>query len=265
MEQEFCDKPVIIGGFYRSGTSLVRRIFDSHPNFYCGPELKFFKDFYADYLADPLAHVRYFSSARAMGLKENQLLDVFGRSFIECHELAAKKYGKRRWADKNPENILYLEQWRRLLGDNFVFIHVVRNPLDALASLNEIGFKKTVPESFDAKIALYDQYLKAAFEFQQNNHVETILLHYEDLVTEPRNTLSKLFQRLGESFEERILELFYLPERNPGLEDPKVSETRNIHVDSIDRWKCDLNQRQWQSVIEKMSSWFTTLGYSHVP
>jgi len=264
LKNKISNKPIIIGGFYRSGTSLVRRIFDSHQSFYCGPEVKFFKDFYADYLSDPLAHVRFFSSVRSMGLEEDQLFDVFGQSFVECHEFAAKKHGKRRWADKNPENVLYLEQWRRLLDDKFVFIHVVRNPLDALASLNEIGFKKAVPESFEAKIELYERYLKAAFDFQHNSPVETILLRYEDLASEPRNTLNELFQQLGESFDERIFELFYLPERNTGLEDPKVSETRNIHADSVGRWKRDLSELQWQEVIEKMSSWFTTLGYTHV-
>ncbi len=71
MKNKINDWPVIIGGFYRSGTSLVRRLFDSHPNFYCGPEVKFFKDFYADYLSDPLAHVRYFSSVRSMSFFSN--------------------------------------------------------------------------------------------------------------------------------------------------------------------------------------------------
>ena len=199
-----------------------------------------------------------------MGLEEDQLFDIFGRSFVECHELAAQKYGKKRWADKNPENVLYLEQWRRLLDDNFVFVHVVRNPLDALASLNEIGFRKAVPESLDAKIELYDQFLKAAHEFQQNSPVKTILLHYEDLVTEPRNTLNELFQQLDEPFDKRIFKLFYLPERNTGLEDPKVSKTHNIHADSIDRWKRDLTEQQQQKVIEKMNSWFAVLGYAGV-
>ncbi|MGV8838302.1 sulfotransferase, partial [Cellvibrio sp.] len=46
-------KPIIIGGFYRSGTSLVRRLLDSHSKIYCGPEVKFWPDLYADYKDGP--------------------------------------------------------------------------------------------------------------------------------------------------------------------------------------------------------------------
>jgi hypothetical protein len=46
--------PITIGGFYRSGTSLLRRILDSHSRIHCGPEVKFTRDFFGDYPHDPL-------------------------------------------------------------------------------------------------------------------------------------------------------------------------------------------------------------------
>lgn len=261
MKTSFFAAPVIIGGFYRSGTSLLRRLFDSHPNFYCGPEVKFFKDFYGDYLSDPLSHARFFSSARSMGLKEGCLLEIFGRSFIECHEEAAKKYGKKRWADKNPENVLYLKQWDLLLKKQYVFVHVVRNPQDALASLNEIGFEKALPKSFSSRIGIYDQFLTAANNFQQQESERSITIRYEDLVGQPDATMRQLFYRLGEPFHGEIFDKFHLPERNRGLEDPKISQTNQIHTKGVGRWKNDLDKQLQREVRSKLGSWIALYGY----
>jgi Sulfotransferase family len=38
-------RPIVVGGCYRSGTSLVRRLLDSHPRIHCGPEVKLFRDY----------------------------------------------------------------------------------------------------------------------------------------------------------------------------------------------------------------------------
>jgi len=111
--------PIIVGGFYRSGTSLVRRLLDAHSRIHCPPEIKFMKDFNGDYLHDDLAGLRFFGTVGSMGLEEDELLRIFGQAYVASRELACKRIGKVRWADKNPENALYLKQWHELLnGDD---------------------------------------------------------------------------------------------------------------------------------------------------
>lgn len=254
--------PIIIGGFYRSGTSLLRRLLDSHPNIYCGPEVKFFMDFYGTYLKDDLAHIRLFKTLRTMGLDDTTLLNVFGKAFIECHEIAAGKFGKARWADKNPENVLYLDQWYTLLNGDFIFINVIRNPLDALASLLETGFKKTVPKKLSQKAALCSVYLDKAFSFIDKHPDISYTLRYEDLVTEPQETLSALLSYLGETYDEAMLSDFFSHHRKSGIEDPKVAKTRSVHSHSIGRWKKDLSKRQVRICQEHLSSWITKLKYN---
>jgi hypothetical protein len=74
-------RPLIIGGVHRSGTSLVRRIVNAHSHFYCGPEVKFFKDWHGDYVNAPIPHARFMASARAM-LTESDLFEVLGQALV---------------------------------------------------------------------------------------------------------------------------------------------------------------------------------------
>ena len=242
------DIPIIVGGFYRSGTSLIRRLLDSHSRIHCGPEVKFFKDFYGDYLQDDLHHVRLFRTLSTLGLAEEEMLFIFGRAFVESHELAARKAGKIRWADKNPENVLYLKQWTQLLPGGFIFLHIVRNPLDVLASLNEIGFHKAVPASFVDKVHLLKKFLAEGRIYTEQHPETSLTLCYEDIVRAPETTLEFLFSWLGETFEPEVLERFFLPERGDGIEDPKVKMTQHVHDRSIGRWRQDLTPEEIKAI-----------------
>ncbi len=255
-------QPIIIGGFYRSGTTLLRRLLDSHSSIFCGPEIKFFKDFLGDYLHDELAHVRFFSTVRSLALHEDELLSVFGNSYVHCLELAAKKAGKRRWADKNPENVLYLQQWRTVLKGQFHFVFVVRHPLDVLASLCEVGFEKTVPKEFSGKVETYGRFIEAGLKFIEENPGQCSLVKYEDLVNNPKETLCGLLSDIDEQFESGMLEDFYKPARRAGIEDPKVRLTTKVHSESVNRWRADLSKAQVEEAVNRLSSEFNSLGYA---
>ncbi len=255
--------PIIVGGFYRSGTSLVRRLLDSHSNIHCPPEIKFMKDFYGDYLKDDLAHVRFFKTVRALGLEEGELLNVFGKAYIQARESACLKLGKKRWADKNPENVLYLNRWDELLAGDLMFVFVVRNPLDTLASLNEIRFKKTVPADFESKVLCLKDFYQNAMTYAARYPQKSITLKYEDIVSHPVETMRILFKRLGERYEAEVLELFHEEKRRSGIEDPKVGNTREVHSNSVDRWRSDLTKEQINMANNHLSEIIEHFGYMH--
>ena len=196
-----------------------------------------------------------------MEIDDHTLLEVFGKAFIECHVIAARRSGKARWADKNPENVLYLDEWYTLLEGNLFFINVVRNPLDAMASLVEAGFKKTIPKKFNQKAALYNVYLDKSFSFISKHPEISYTLRYEDLVTNPQETLSALLSYLGETYDEAMLKDFFSHHRKSGIEDPKIAKTRSIHSHSIDRWKKDLSKRQIKIGSEHLGHWIAKLKY----
>lgn len=236
--------PIIVGGFYRSGTTLLRRLLDAHSRIHCAPEVKFFKDLSGDYRDDPLAHVRLFATLPSLGLAPEEVEAIFGRAFVQAHELAARKAGKARWADKNPENVLYLDAWRRLLPGGFSFIHVVRHPLDALASLLEIGFAKAVPAAFEDKARMLRDFVAAGVCFESSCPGASYRIRYEDLVGDPGACLASLFAWLGEDYEPAVLEEFDRPARGRGIEDPKVVGSVSVHGRSVGRWRTDLTAEQ---------------------
>jgi hypothetical protein len=245
--------PIVVGGFYRSGTTLVRRLLDSHSAIHCGPEVKFLKDFRGDYLNDHLAHVRFFQTARSYELTEDELLRVFGRAFIEFHELSCARAGKRRWADKNPENVLYLKEWSSLLNNEFLLLHVVRHPLDALASLNEAEFPRAVPPRWEERIALYAAYRAAGDAFCRANPNKSLTIAYESLVNAPDQTVRRLCEFVGEAHEPAVLLKYNALERQAGIEDPKITSTDRIHTDSIGRWRRDLRTEEVETARKILS------------
>jgi len=244
--------PLIIGGFFRSGTSLFRRLLDSHSRIHCGPEIKFFRDFYGDYRNDPYGHVRFFKTARHLEIEEPVLLEIFGSAFVRLHQNAAAIHGKPVWADKNPENVLYLDQWQKLLKGRFIFVHLVRDPRDVLASLLEIGFEKTVPTEFSDKVALFETYLSHARDFSIRFPEKSVQVRYEDLVTSPETTLTRFLKRIGLAFEPRMMTDFLDPARRAGIEDPKVCRQDRIHANSIGRWRNDLTPEQAALVRDRL-------------
>lgn len=228
------DWPIVIGGCFRSGTSLIRRMLDAHSRIYCGAEVKFFRDLHGDYRDDPIRHGRFMTSARAM-LPAEELLEVLGRAFVEMHRRAAARAGKARWADKTPENVVHLAEWGRLLGERWVFVHVVRNPLDTLASIDEAAFDWVLPVDLDGRLAVYRRYAEAGLAFGRAHPGRYHRVVYEELVASPAAVMARLMTWLGEALEPVQLSFNSVP-HDAGLEDPKVARTAQVHARSVNRW-----------------------------
>ncbi|MDH3693604.1 MAG: sulfotransferase [Gammaproteobacteria bacterium] len=252
--------PIIIGGFYRSGTTLLRRILNAHSRIHCGPEVKFFPDLFGDYLDDDLAHVRFFSTVRSLGVTDQELVEIYGKAYIETHERVARRANKQRWADKAPENVLYCAHWQRLLNGGFYFVHVVRHPLDALASLVEAGFARTIPKAFEKKVELYKTFLKAGLSIEESHAENCIRLYYEQLVSEPVKVLRELLSRVNESFEPSILDA-YNDTAQTGIEDPKIRRASEIHQHSVGRWRRDLSSDQVKIAQNVLGELMHKIGY----
>jgi hypothetical protein len=252
-------RPIVVGGCYRSGTSLVRRLLDSHPRIHCGPEVKLLMDFHDAYIdaEDPVAHLRFIATARSL-LPEDEVLEVLGGALVEMHERAARAAGKARWADKVPENVAFLEEWQRILGDEWIFLHVARNPLDTLASIAEQGFPKSIPAGLGKRIDLYVRCAEAGLAFAAEHPERYVRVLYEDLVEEPEATVRALMESLGERFDPRQLAI-NSPPHQPGLEDPKAAAASEIHRHGVGGWRRLLSEEEAARIAARTAAVWSSL------
>ena len=234
------DWPIIIGGSHRSGTTLLRRLLDGHPHIFCPPEIKFHKDLLGQFPDDPLAHGRLGRSLQALGLPTEQWLDEFGHALCRCYDIAARNAGKRRWADKNPENALNAGHWNRLLGGRMAFVLRVRHPFDVIASMAEIGMNKVIPLDTPGRATHVHDYITAGLAFVDTYPERSIIVRYERLATEPITVLGQLMSFLGERYEESMIDDLAKDCHGSGLEDPKTVQHAGISSRGIDRWRRDL-------------------------
>ncbi|MCI0637007.1 MAG: sulfotransferase, partial [Actinobacteria bacterium] len=157
-----------------------------------------------------------------------------------------------RWADKNPENVLYVDAWRRLLGDGFCFVHVVRPPFATIASMREANFRLTIPADLDGQIDLYRQYNEAGLAIASRFPERTLRVSYDRLVVSSRAELARLMVWLGEVPEDSQLDFSHVP-RDHGLQDPKSANTTGVHRESLERWRLLLDVGDIESIGRRTS------------
>jgi Sulfotransferase family len=222
--------------------------------------VKLFRDFHADYLGveDPIAHLRFTATARSL-LPASEVLEILGRALVEMHERAAEEAGKARWADKVPENVVFLDEWQRILGDEWVFLHVVRNPLDTLASIEEAGFPKSIPAGLDERIDLYCEYAEAGLQFAERCPERYVRVLYDDLVQGPEAAVRELMMSLGESFDPEQLAI-NASSHQAGLEDPKAAQVSEIHRDGLGRWRQVLSDDRAERVLDRTATVWSRLA-----
>lgn len=131
---------IIILGYKRSGTSLLRVILNSHPEIAIGPEMKFMQKLVKKYPANVDDFIKICEKEAAdFQFSPEHLAAIYNKShsandimFNWCNTYKTLT-GKNIWGDKTPQNFKYLKMICQNFPDSF-FIHIVRHPYDAMRS-----------------------------------------------------------------------------------------------------------------------------------
>ena len=172
-----------------SGTTLLRLILDSHPNIAIGPETAIMR------LVKAHRWIPYWRLGRnwwtRFELTEEELnralRDLYGGFF----ERLARRQGKRRWGEKTPFHVWYMDEIATV-WDDAVFVTIVRHPAASIAS-NVSRFRFSVALATRKWIRM-----NRVLTFQAaglGNRL--VLLRYEDLVSDPEGVLRELLDWLG--------------------------------------------------------------------
>jgi hypothetical protein len=253
---DFCENPIFIVGAHRSGTSLVRRIIDSHPHIACPPE-----SFWLSHYSRVLEDERVFEGLWGLGFDRAGVIEGLASGARYFHELYRRAKDKSRWADKTPDYAFHLETLKALFGDEARFVLVVRYPPDVAYSLWHRGWR--LEGYSDEPIANACEYVADSLAHQLDflarwpNASEK--LHYDRLVREPEATLRSLCDFLDEPWDDNMLE-FNRQRHDVGIEDPVVRGTRGFDG-SFDNWRM-WSEADRERALQILALPMKRLGYS---
>lgn len=249
-EDDWCEEPIFIIGAHRSGTSLVRRLFNSHSQIACPPE-SFFIHHYAGMLQD--RHVR--GGYEAFGYDDAERRRDLARKAASLHEAFRLAGGKRIWADKTPIYTLHLDAIDALFAHRARFVLVLRDPGDIVYSVYRRDWRfNDVEDGFESALAHVKEATDAMLAFEARHPDRCVRIVYSELCERPEPCLSAALEGLGLdlAFEPAMLD-FADKDHNFGLEDPVVRGTRSITANS-GAWR-GLDPDRQQRIRDTFGDW----------
>lgn len=242
---------IVVLGVPRTGTTLLRRLLDSHPDICC-PGETFLLTSAARFLRPDHVSggIEYglASGLSAAGVPRARTIAAL-RAFVEgFFREIADRAGKPRWASKTAIDSFYLPEIEQLMAGHARFVCVVRHGLDTALSLDDLCRANEVfireihefivrePRPLVAFAQLWAQRTAALLEFAGRHASDSILLRYEDLVSRPEDTLARLGAFLG--LQPGALVVASLGRDAPsGLGDWKSFGRTGVDEGSVGRWK----------------------------
>jgi hypothetical protein len=275
MGKKINEKPVdplplfFIIGRPRSGTTLLRVLFEAHPNVIIPPESPFIINLYKKYqkvtfwdekrineFTDDLYKQRYFD--KWLIKKEdlyNNLLEEKGEStFQQISKRVCLSYNSvfdkkeiKMIGDKNPANSLFAGRIHKLFPDSKI-IHITRDYRDNYLSLINVNFEVPI-----VPLVVYRWKFawKRMQKLKRKNPGLIYSLNYEDLASDPENQLRKVCDFLGLEFDPSVFSFYKkkdeMEEAYAGAKELSVihkSLLNPISTDRMNLWKTQLTERQ---------------------
>jgi len=244
--------PVFIIGHWRSGTTLLSWLLDSHPNFAAVPENQLLMSLCGaaainrePYRAQLLPLVWAYQSVQFLAEERSRYFHRYGDLVDGVFGDFARRQGKPRWVAK--ELLLHgsLDLLDLMFGYRCRFVFIHRHALDvALSASERFGARDGAPQLGSSTFDLenYVSYWVAQnaryMDFCERNPERCHRVRYEDLVLAPEVEGKKLFAFLGESWPETILADMQRQDHHEGLGDNKIFETGGkVDPSRRDKWK----------------------------
>jgi hypothetical protein len=253
----------------RSGTTLLRVLFEAHPHVLIPPESPFIISLYKKYgkinswdealirdFCDDLFQQRYFDKwliAREDLYKD--LLEEKGeRSFQDMVKKVCLRYVSvfekeeiRLLGDKNPAYSLFAHRIHKLFPGSKI-IHITRDYRDNYLSLTRVNFEVPI-------VSLVVYRWKFAYRKMQKlkcKHPGLVYsLKYEDLAADPENQFREVCKFLGIDFDPAVLNFYNkkaeMEKAYSGSEEIALvhkSLFNPISTSRMDLWKKEMTERQ---------------------
>jgi protein-tyrosine sulfotransferase len=234
--------PVFILSCERSGSTMLRYIVDTHSQIACPSHL------YLGSLCKSLNTVLIGTLAQ----NQHDLTEEEKKQFvisetramiinIMAQYISAKN--KPIWCEKTPMNLDYLA----LLETHFPdakYICLYRHCMDVVHSSINLSKLKFLPEHIPYVHRNPDSIIAAMTEnwldktqrllaFEKKHLSQCFRVRYEDIVTQPENSLTELFEFLGVSLEDDLITKVFQTQHDKGEGDGRATLSTKISTDSL--------------------------------
>ncbi len=190
-----------------------------------------------------------------------------GGDFIRTvMDSVASAQGASRWAVYDPDNVLHMPRVKADIP-NALFVHIIRDGRDIALSLKKMGGFTPLPwdhsqtPSLTATALYWEWMVRKGREYGRKFPSSYTEIHYEDLITQPRETLGKL-----SGFIEHDLD--YDRIQNAGL--GRLSETNSSfreegaksEINPLGRWKERLSREDVAAIEAAVGECLEETGYT---
>ena len=202
----------------RSGSTLLRLMLDAHPELAIPSETHFIpkissftkikrnnkKKFYNTLINNQ--HWPDFHIKNELFLEEIKKIKKFTYSegLRTFYTIYAKKHNKKRWGDKTPPYSAHIIDIKKLLPEAY-FIHLIRDGRDVALSLKDKWFG---PGNKIDELANNWVYRIRETRRQAQHLTNYIEIRFEDLITEPENTLKKICNFIKLPYSNQMLNYY---------------------------------------------------------
>ncbi|MCF8230177.1 MAG: sulfotransferase [Bacteroidales bacterium] len=263
------DIPIFfIVGRPRTGTTLLLKMFDAHPNVTIPWECQYIINLYSKYgkirrwqkkellsfYHDVMATWQFkFWSIDRERLREDVLACDPGVSYADlckkvhlAHQSLYPKGDIQYIGDKNPGYTIYVDQLKKIYPDaKFIFIN--RDYRDNFYSIRNVDFELPV---VSVVVYKWKHFFRKALQAKKKYPASVFFLNYEDLAANPSVKFKEVCDFLGIAFREESLE--FQKKKEESLQQLKTERSRKHHrslfepVDTrrIGLWKNQLTEKE---------------------
>lgn len=269
----------------RSGTTLLRTLFDAHPNAAVPLECAFIvnmsqkyahihtwsKQTLLDYYTDLQTHIKFDTWNMDLEQLKDALLKCEGEiSFQEVCKIVYLNYKSvfpkqeiKLIGDKNPVYATYTQKLLKLFPDS-KYIHLVRDPRDNIISLKNVDFEGP----FSALLAYrWKHSAEKLFNIKKKLPEKFYTIRYEDLVREPQRYYAEMCEFLALPYNEQVFDFYKKQdEALKQFNNEKVMKYHKsllspINVSKIDLWKTQLPELEIRIAEYVCGKWTKIYGY----
>ena len=274
-----------IVGRPRSGTTLLRTLFDAHPNVSIPPECQFIINLYPKYgditnwtekdlvsFYDDLLPQWLFDTwnMNYVELKKSLLLYTGENTYGTICKVVYKQYNsffdKKELlyiGDKNPGYAIYSKLLLKIFPEA-KFIHIIRDYRDNFVSIKNVDFELPVPSLVVQKWKFFFKKFNKDSAIKPDSYN---VIRYEDLAKDPEGSMHKLNEFIGIEYEESIFNFYekkdeILKTYPPGfIYTYHSSLMHKVNTSKIGVWKKELTPYQVKLMDYTIGSIAEKAGY----